>query len=99
MEKAIIISTDDLENLIQSLIKKILAEQTQKSSFADIEFLNINQASEYLNMAKQTIYALTSKRNIPFIKRGKKLLFRKSELETWLLEGRKKTVKEIEAEN
>lgn len=48
--------------------------------------------------ASQTLYGFTSKREIPFIKRGKKLYFRKSELENWLLEGKRKSKKEMEEE-
>ena len=97
MENVIIINTNELENLIHTSVLKALSGQKDNTTGQD-RFLNIAQASEYLNLAKQTIYGLTSTRGIPFMKRGKKLYFRRSELETWVLEGKKKTVKEIERE-
>jgi excisionase family DNA binding protein len=58
--------------------------------------LVIGKACLFLNLAKPTLHALTSKRKIPFIKKGKKLYFKKMDLEEWLNEGKKKTVSEIE---
>ncbi|HYV95300.1 MAG TPA: helix-turn-helix domain-containing protein [Chitinophagales bacterium] len=58
--------------------------------------LNIEQASLFLNLAKQTIYGLTSGNKIPFMKRGKKLSFRKSRLMAWIMEGEKKSISEME---
>ncbi len=97
MTKAYVISADDLNNLIHQSIRSALSEQSENTTGKD-RFLTIAEASEYLNLAKQTIYGLTSTRGIPFMKRGKKLYFRRTELETWVLEGKKKTVKEIERE-
>jgi len=69
-----------------------------ENAITEIRFLNIKQASEYLHLAKQTIYGFTSARTIPFIKRGKKLLFEKEALELWVLKGRQRTIDEIENE-
>jgi excisionase family DNA binding protein len=60
--------------------------------------MTIDEACLFLNLAKPTIYSLTSKRKIPFIKKGKKLYFKKMDLEAWLNEGKKKTFSEIEME-
>ena len=58
------------------------------------DMLSIEQASEYLNLATQTIYGYTSRRAIPFYKPFKKVYFLKSELEDWVKQG-KKPLKEI----
>lgn len=58
------------------------------------DMLSIEQASEYLNLATQTIYGYTSRRAIPFYKPYKKVYFLKSELEEWVKQG-KKPLKEI----
>jgi excisionase family DNA binding protein len=60
--------------------------------------LSLEDAALFLNLAPQTIYGFTSKRLIPFIKKGKKLYFRKGDLEEWLEEGRKKTESQIRKE-
>ncbi len=60
-----------------------LAENNQKA-----EVLNAVQAAEFLHIAKQTLYSLTSRRKIPFYKNGKKILFRRGDLEEWLNSGK-----------
>jgi len=62
------------------------------------EILTIEQASKLINLAKPTIYGLTCKNLIPFIKKAKKLYFRRTTLLQWLDEGRIKTDDEIKKE-
>jgi len=47
-------------------------------------FLSVEQTAEYIKLAKPTIYGLIHKKKIPFHKSGKKVLFKKSELNDWL---------------
>ena len=96
MSQVIVTSKDELENLIQTTLRKILGEFGRQSTEQEQDkIFSVKEASVFLNLAQQTLYGFTSKREIPFIKRGKKLYFRKSELETWLLEGKKKSKGEI----
>jgi excisionase family DNA binding protein len=60
-----------------------LVENNQKA-----EVLSADQAAEFLHIAKQTLYSLTSRRKIPFYKNGKKILFRRGDLEEWLNSGK-----------
>jgi len=63
---------------------------TQKGkSCVEKRYFTVSEAAEYLNLAKQTIYGFTSSRTIPFIKRAKKLLFLREDLDRWLAEGKK----------
>lgn len=55
-------------------------------------FMPIEQASVFLNLAKPTIYSHVCNRTIPFIKKGKKLYFVQTELENWLIEGKKNKI-------
>jgi excisionase family DNA binding protein len=48
------------------------------------EYLSINELSEYIHMSSSTIYKKTSSRQIPYIKSGKKLLFKKEAIDEWL---------------
>ena len=98
MTKVIVTTSDELESLIQNCFRKAMSEQTGKSETPKTEFLNLKEAAQYLNLANQTIYGLTSKNEIPFLKRGKKLYFKKSELENWINEGKRKSVAEIKKE-
>ena len=55
---------------------------------------NINNQS----VQPQTVYGWTSCHQIPFHKRGKRIMFLKSEIDTWLHDGKIKSQKELEAE-
>lgn len=50
------------------------------------EILDITDASKMLRLSKQTIYGLTSRREIPHYRKNKKLYFLRSELKNWMLE-------------
>ncbi len=54
------------------------------------EILSIDEVAKLLNLARQTIYGLCSRRAIPFYKKNKRLYFKRSEILTWIDEGRKK---------
>ena len=93
MNNIIVISKTELVEIIQETLRS--AKQDEKIPEEQNEILNISEASDFLKMAKQTLYGLTSKRNIPFIKKGKKVYFNKSEVIAWLNEGKMKTHSEI----
>ena len=54
------------------------------------EIMTVDDALLYLNLAKPTLYRMTANNELPFIKKSRKLYFRRSDLETWLLEGEQK---------
>jgi excisionase family DNA binding protein len=96
MNQVIVTSKDELENIILLSVRKVLGEQRNYNEAQDNDpMFSIKEACAFLNLAQQTLYGFTSKREIPFIKRGKKLYFRKSELNSWLLEGKKKSKSEL----
>jgi predicted DNA-binding transcriptional regulator AlpA len=70
--------------------------QTLHEPEAASEFMNLEEAAKFIKKAEQTIYGYTCKGTIPFIRKGK-LYFQKSELEAWLLQGKRKTKAEIVA--
>ena len=61
------------------------------------ELLNAKQAAEFIQKALPTLYGLVSKRKIPHLKKGKHLMFHRSELLEYLNSGRRKTAEEQEA--
>ena len=97
MSNIILTTHSELEELIQQSIRKVINEGIKEPPEGVKEIFTIDEASKFLNLAKQTIYGFTSKNLIPFIKRGKKLYFKKAELNNWLMEGKKLTKDEIEA--
>jgi excisionase family DNA binding protein len=98
MNKFIITTAEELEYLIHRALKKFLKNQKgNDSSAVEDKLMTLQEASKFLNLAPQTIYGLCSKRNIPFVKKGK-LYFSKKELTAWLLEGSKKSISQIKAD-
>ena len=64
------------------------------------QWMNLKELCEYLpsHPAEQTVYGWTSCHQIPFHKRGKRIVFLKSEIDTWLQDGKMKSQKELEDE-
>lgn len=94
MTNIIVTTKDELTDLIESSVRKALSAQSpQRESRLD-DFMTIDDAASYLNLAKQTLYGFTSTEQIPFFKKGKKVYFRKHDLEAWLLDGKRKTTDE-----
>jgi excisionase family DNA binding protein len=98
----IILSSLSLDDIATRVAEKVYnlqqSNNEQKEEPKGDEYLTIVQASELLNLAKPTIYSLTCKHEIPFLKKGKKLYFKKNDLVEWLNSGRKLTRSEIEQE-
>jgi excisionase family DNA binding protein len=58
--------------------------------------LCFEEAARYLGFAESYLYKLTSLQQVPFYKPlGKKLYFKREELDAWLLRNRAKTIDEI----
>lgn len=100
MNEIILTTRGELENIILLTVRKVLFEHESSTAELDQDkIFSIKEACIFLNLAQQTLYGFTSRREIPFIKKGKKLYFRKSDLNKWLLEGKKKSKTEIKEEN
>ena len=81
---------DSIENLIKATMKN------KVESSIVTEIFNLNQAAEYLSLSKSAIYKKTSEREIPHFKQGKKLYFKRSELDDWLTQLKIATKADIE---
>lgn len=76
------ISPDSLENHSNTLLK---------------DALTFNEASRLLDLSKSYLYKLTHSRQIPHYKpNGKKIYFKRSDLENWLFRNRVSTADELE---
>ena len=64
----------------------------------DDSLMDINEIAAYLKMAVPSIYGLTHRNSIPHFKIGKKLYFRKDEINKWIFSKRIKTRNDIEEE-
>ena len=74
-------------------IEKLLNHHPSFKEEVKDEFLTIEQAAEFIHLARQTLYGLVCDRKIPYIKRkgSKRLYFSRNELREWIIGGRKKT--------
>lgn len=62
------------------------------------DVLNFNECCDYLELSQSHLYKLTSTGAIPHYKpNGKKIYFRRAELDEWLLRNRTTTQDEIES--
>jgi len=89
------ISFNDLPEAILEVLKRISRIEEIVSSPSTQqqgeEVLNAKQAADLLQIALPTLYAKVSKREIPHIKKHKRLVFLRSELMDYLNSGRRKT--------
>ncbi len=81
-------------NTIENLLRIVKKDDNITVPIAEV--FNLNQAAEYVSLSKSAIYKKTSERNIPHFKQGKKLFFKRSELDDWLTQNRISTHAEIE---
>jgi excisionase family DNA binding protein len=51
-------------------------------------YLDINGASAYLGRSDRALYNLVWRQAIPFIRRGRRVLFDRKALDRWMQEGR-----------
>jgi excisionase family DNA binding protein len=80
-----------IENLLFRLQPpKQIDQKSERDNFMDVK-----EAADFLKEAKATLYSRTSRREIPFYKRNKRIYFKKSDLISWLEKGRMKTDREI----
>jgi len=79
---------------IESYFKKNPLGKQAVNNDEDI-ILDIDQAAEYIKLSVPSIYRLTGSDDLPFIRRGRKLLFSRKDLTAWLMEGRKPTLSTI----
>jgi predicted DNA-binding transcriptional regulator AlpA len=99
------ITFNDVPKAVAHLINKVekietLLNEKQPQAQESDQWLNLSEMCNYHpdRPAKPTVYAWIGQRLIPYHKKGKKLMFLKSEIDSWLKEGRRKTAAEIEAE-
>lgn len=97
MENPFEIINERLER-IESLLNQIINKKDIVNNTIVNEIMTVKEVADYLSLSVPTIYGLNSKREIPCMKRGKRLYFNKTEINDWLMKSRKKTMDEIQQE-
>ena len=96
MPKMIAVMYDKLNELGDKVDRLMPTEKSEEP-----QWMNVAALIEYLpnHPAEQTVYGWTSARKIPFHKRGKSILFNKTEIDQWLSSGTyRKSQEEMEQE-
>lgn len=99
-----VLNFNDLPSALSLVISKlkeldekftILISQIQPSN--EQVWLTVSELKEYLptHPVEHTIYCWTSNQEIPFHKRGKRIMFLKSEIDDWLQENKSRSRTEI----
>lgn len=85
---------DELLLRLEKIEKLLLSQNLMQK-----EVLNFNEACDYLELSQSHLYKLTSSGAVPHYKpNGKKIYFKRSELDEWVLGHRTATSEEIESQ-
>ena len=101
-----LLNTPELINLPEHIIKALERLETkvdqihQNAQILNKPILDIMEAADLLRMSKFTLYAMTSKRILPFFKVGRKIFFDRDELVDFVRskKHRHKSISEIESD-
>lgn len=83
---------------VRNLKQLLKSYQNDNSGTEKDALLTVEQAAEFLNLSKSTIYSLVQKQGIPVSKKGKRLYFSKLELVEWVKTGKKQTLEDMQEE-
>jgi len=89
------ISKKEIKQLIEGAVQKAILENQNLADDQNSSFIDVNQAADFLGIAKSTLYGKCCNLLIPHFKKGKKLYFDKVELLDWLKSGKRKTIIDI----
>lgn len=97
----LVLSPIDPELLINSISDRVTTNILEalaigKNPNQSEQLLSIQEAAEFLSLSVPTVYSKVSKGELPVMKRSKRLYFSQSELLSYLKEGRKKSITEID---
>lgn len=85
---------DRLSDLIVSMAEKVNDIHYK----AKDDLLSVEEAAEFLDLAKPTIYSKVSRGELPYLKNGNRVYFSKAKLISHLKEGGRKSHAEIASE-
>jgi excisionase family DNA binding protein len=87
-----------IDDCITRAFNKNINEFKFEKKVDNEEVFDIEGATTYLSISKGTMYRLTMGREIPHYKVGKRLYFKKEDLNTWIGRGKVLTNQEIHEE-
>ena len=85
-------------NVIEKLLIDIYSKPVNSNAIKQNDIMTIKELAGYIDISLSCIYKMTCNREIPCFKRGKRLYFKREEINEWVCKNRKKTMEEIEEE-
>jgi excisionase family DNA binding protein len=90
-----------MDSKIDQLLKKVqdgIGDATKPDA---PEYMSINEVSIFICRSKSTIYGMVNRNEIPNSKKGRRLVFERSLIQSWIEAGRRKTITEqiVESES
>lgn len=83
---------------MEALLLEVLERDKVSKAEPQKRIFSLNEVAEYLGLSKSCVYTYVSEKKIPVNKRGGKNYFLRDEIDTWVKEGRVKTVFELQQE-
>ena len=98
-----VLSFDAMPQMMANILKKL---ETLEQKFDTLQSNNKVETDAWFSLqdlcnylpnhpAEQTVYGWTSNRTIPYHKNGKSIVFRKSEIDSWLMQSARKSTNDI----
>ena len=98
-----VLSFDAMPQMVANILKKL---ETLEQKFDALQSNNNVEADAWFSLqdlcnylpnhpAEQTVYGWTSNHTIPYHKNGKSIVFRKSEIDSWLMQSARKSTNDI----
>ncbi|MCA6392808.1 MAG: helix-turn-helix domain-containing protein [Cytophagales bacterium] len=86
-----------LQSLIEDEVRKVIRQRAE-AALVDDRVMGAEEAAQYLNISRTTLWRKCSELAVPHSKNGSKLMFRKSELDAWVTGSKRKTASTLEME-
>jgi excisionase family DNA binding protein len=85
----LLLVTDELRQLREQLANGVVPITAQSSSAVDPKVVNVNGAAEYMGVSISLIRGLVAERRLVFYKLGSRVMFRKSDLDQFIEDGKR----------
>ena len=97
MQNSVVITTpSELQTLITDAVNVAVRHITIPQKVDPLpEFLTIQEAAAFLNLAVPTLYSMVSRGDLVYFKRSKKVYFSRESLVEYLVSGKHSTKEEI----
>ncbi|HEY4788035.1 MAG TPA: helix-turn-helix domain-containing protein [Bacteroidales bacterium] len=93
------LSVQEVRQMLREEVRNVIKECNPLEKPDDeYDLMTIQEVAGFINMAVTSVYGLVHRKQIPHIKRGKRLIFEKKQIIEWLQSGRQKTIHDIQSD-